>query len=256
MLRTVATIYAIVMMVFFLGPILIALPLSFNGAGFLSYPINPFSLVWYEKILAPVPWLRAFANSLFVGLSATLIATVLGVGAALALSRKDLPAKRLFLAIIIAPMIVPSIILGLGLYFVFSQLQLNSTYLGVIIAHSVVCLPFVVIAVSAQLQTFDVGLVRASQSLGADNWKTLRSVVLPIIAPGVISGAILAFVHSFDEVVMVLFIAGPQQRTLPRQMFDGIKDNIDPSIFAVSTVLFVFTTTLMILVNRLSARKP
>jgi putative spermidine/putrescine transport system permease protein len=142
-------------------------------------------------------------------------------------------------------MIVPVVISGVGMYFFFAKLGLVASFLGIVLAHAVLAVPFVVITVTATLKNFDMNLVRAAASLGASPFSAFRTVTLPLIAPGVISGALFAFVFSFDEVVVALFISGPGQRTLPRQMFDGLRDNIDPSILAMSTLLVIISIVMM-----------
>lgn len=232
-------------MVFLIGPTFAIIPISFSSANFLSYPLPGFSLQWYYKILQPQPWMAALLNSLIIGAGATAVATVLGTVAALGLSRGHFPARSTILAVIISPMIVPVVISGVGMYFFFAKLGLVASFLGLVLAHAVLAVPFVVITVTATLKNFDMNLVRAAASLGASPFHAFRTVTLPLIAPGVVSGALFAFVFSFDEVVVALFISGPGQKTLPRQMFDGLRDNIDPSILAMSTLLVIISIILM-----------
>lgn len=253
-LRTAQYLFCLAMMVFLIGPVLAVIPISFSSASFLSYPLPGFSLQWYEKVLAPQPWLPALRNSLVVGVGATLIATTLGTLAALGLARNTLPCRSLLLAVIISPMIVPVVISGVAMYFIFARVGLVASFGGMILAHAVLGVPFVVVTVTATLRNFDANLVKAAYSLGASPVHAFRTVTLPLIAPGVISGALFAFVFSFDEVVVALFIGGPAQRTLPRQMFDGIRDNIDPSILAMSTFLVVVSIALMGTLALLSRR--
>lgn len=256
MLRLVQYAFCILVALFLVVPILAIIPISFSSAGFLSYPLPGLSLQWYAKVFAPRPWMPALWNSILIGTGATVIATVLGTLAALGLSRGDLPWRSGLLALLISPMIVPVVISGLGIYFLFAQLGLVATYAGMILAHAVLGAPFVVITVAATLRQFDRTLVRAAYNLGASPTRAFLTVTLPLIAPGVISGALFAFVFSFDEVVISLFIAGPAQRTLPRQMFDGIRDNIDPSILAMSTLLVGVSVIMLTSVGLLSRRTP
>ncbi len=246
--------FSLLAMVFLLGPIVAIIPISFSSAGFLSYPLPGLSLQWYDKVFAPVPWMAALKNSLIVGLGATAIATVLGTLAALGLTRRELPGRQALLALLISPMIVPVVISGVAMYFLFAHLGLTATFTGLVLAHAVLGAPFVVVTVTATLQNFDTTLIRAAYSLGASPLRAFFTVTLPLILPGVISGALFAFVFSFDEVVVALFIGGPAQRTLPRQMFDGIRDNIDPSILAMSTLLVIVTVMMMIALSLLSKR--
>jgi putative spermidine/putrescine transport system permease protein len=150
------------------------------------------------------------------------------------------------LGILIAPMIVPPIISGLGMYFLMAKIGLTATMPGVIIAHTVLAAPFVLITVTATLQNFDMGLLRAANSLGASPFRAFITILVPVTAPGIISGALFAFMTSFDEVVVTLFLAGPAQRTLPLKMFEGLRDNIEPSILAMSTFLMLIATLSLI----------
>jgi putative spermidine/putrescine transport system permease protein len=254
-LRRLQYAFCIVAMVFLIGPTFAVIPISFSSASFLSYPLPGLSLQWYEKVLAPQPWIHALWNSLIVGSGATVVAMVLGTPAALGLARNTLPARSLLLGLIISPMIVPVVISGVGMYFLFARVGLVASYAGMILAHAVLGVPFVVVTVMATLKNFDANLVRAAYSLGAAPLRAFCSVTLPLIAPGVISGALFAFVFSFDEVVVALFIGGPAQRTLPRQMFDGIRDNIDPSILAMSTILVIVSLMFMMAIGLLSRRQ-
>ncbi len=252
MLRPSLYIFGVLMMLCQIGPILAMVPISFSGTGFLSYPITEFSLRWYQRALAPEPWMAALQNSLIVATGTTVLASILGTLAALGLNQPSLRGKSALLALTIAPMIVPSVVTGVGLFFLLAKLGLNATYSGMILAHTVLATPFVVVTVSATLQTFDWTLVRAAYSLGAAPPRAFLTVILPNISAGLIAGAIFAFVTSLDEVIVALFISGPAQQTLPNQMFAGIRDNIDPSILAVSTLLILVTTALMIVVRLLS----
>jgi len=253
--RSLQYVFCCLAMVFLVGPILSVIPISFSSASFLSYPLPGASWQWYQKVLAPQPWLPALKNSVIVGTGATALATVLGTLAALGLARNDLPGRSALLGMLISPMVVPVVISGVAMYFLFARVGLTASYLGMILAHAALGAPFVVITVTATLRNFDTTLVRAAYSLGASPLHAFRTVTLPLIAPGVISGALFAFIYSFDEVVVALFIGGPEQRTLPRQMFDGIRDNIDPSILAMSTILVGITIAFMAVIAYLG-RKP
>lgn len=239
---------------FLMAPILAIIPLSFNSGQFLTYPLDGFSLRWYEDFITTERWMRSLTNSLIVGISATLLATTLGTLAALGLARARFPGKGLVMAVLLSPMIVPLVITAVGFYLFFAPLGLVASYPGLIMAHTALASPFVVITVSATLQGFDVILARAAASLGAPPLTAFRRVTLPLIAPGVISGALFAFAISFDEVVVVLFVAGPEQRTLPREMFSGIRENISPTITAVATILIVVSVVLLATMELLRRR--
>jgi len=264
---------------FLIGPIIIVIPLSFNvvpyfsfTSGMLSLDPAAFSLRWYMDILTNgikdptatlgwwadvwqnAQWIRSMRNSFFIGTLATLLATSIGTLAAIGLSREEMPYRRAIMAILISPMIVPLVITASGLFFFFSKIDLANTYLGLIMAHAVLGTPFVIITVTATLVGFDNSLTRASANMGAGPLRTFFKVQMPLILPGVISGGLFAFITSFDEVVVVLQLAGVKQRTIPRQMFSGIREQISPTILAVATVLVVISIMLLTTVELLRRR--
>ena len=245
----------VAVLVFLLVPILVIMPLSFSDSTFLIYPITEWSLRWYENLFSSPEWVRAAKNSFIVAPLATVLATVLGVSAAVGLARANFPFKGLLISLLIAPMIVPVVIVGVSTYLLFANLGLADTYTGLVIVHAALGAPFVLTTVLATLQGFDNNLVRASLSAGAGPVQTFFRVTLPVIAPGVIAGALFAFATSFDEVVVTLFLAGPDQSTLPRQMFAGIRESISPTIAAVATLLIVFTTSLLLALEWLRGRR-
>ncbi|WP_088280693.1 ABC transporter permease [Ideonella sp. A 288] len=248
-------LFAIAVLAYLLLPILVIVPLSFSASSFLSYPMPGFSLQWYENLFTSPEWGRAARNSFIVAPAATLVATVLGTLTAVGLARVQFPGKGLLMSVLIAPMVVPIVVVGVATYLFFARIGLSDTYLGLILVHAALGAPFVVTTVLATLQGFNHNLVRASLSLGANPVETFFRVTLPVIAPGVISGALFAFATSFDEVVVTLFLAGPTQVTLPRQMFTGIRENINPTIAAVATLLTIFTTALMLALEWIRGRR-
>lgn len=239
---------------FLVAPILAIVPLSFNSEPWFSYPLAGFSLRWYHDFFTSERWQSALLNSVMIGAATTVLATVLGTLSALGLSRGRLPFRGLIMGLLISPMIVPVVITSVAMYFFYALANLASTYLGIILAHTALATPFVVITVTATLTGFDHTLTRAAASLGASPALAFRKITLPLILPGVISGALFAFVTSWDEVVVVLFLAGPEQRTLPLQMFDGIREEINPTITAVATLLLVLSIILLISVELLRRR--
>lgn len=245
----------VAVLAYLLVPILVIVPLSFSDSTFLVYPIQNWSLRWYENLFSSAEWARATRNSFIVAPLATLLATVLGVMAAVGLVRANFRFKGFLVSLLIAPMIVPVVIVGVSTYLLFARIGIADTYAGLIIVHAALGAPFVLTTVLATLQGFDHNLVRASLSAGATPLATFFRVTLPVIAPGVISGALFAFATSFDEVVVTLFLAGPEQSTLPRQMFAGIRENISPTIAAVATLLIVFTTSLLLVLEWLRGRR-
>jgi len=255
--RTYQMICALVF-IFLIAPILIVIPLSFNVEPYFSFTdkmltLQPdgFSLRWYRDILENPQWLEAMQNSLIIALASTALATVLGTLAAMGLARSNMPFRDFFMALLISPLIVPIVIAAAGMYFFYSSVGLAQTTLGIIFAHTALGVPFVVITMTATLSGFDQNLIKASSSLGADPFTTFFRVTLPLVAPGMISGALFAFAASFDEVVTVLFLGGPEQRTIPRQMWSGIREQISPTILAVATLLILFSSLLLLAVEML-----
>ncbi|KJZ35363.1 ABC transporter permease [Pseudomonas fluorescens] len=250
----VFSVFSLSMLIFLVVPILVIVPLSFNEGSFLSYPLSGFSLRWYQEFLGSQEWMRALRNSLVIAPAATLLATALGTLAAVGLSRGEFRGKGLIMAILISPMIAPVVIIAVALYFFFARLNLLNSYLGLVLAHAALGVPFVVITVAATLQGYDRNFSRAAASLGAPPFMAFRKVMLPLIAPGVISGALFAFATSFDEVVVTLFLASPAQRTLPMQMFGGIRENLNPTIAAAATLMVAASAVLLLLMEWLRRR--
>ncbi len=252
---------AFLVLVFLMLPILVIMPLSFNAEpfftfteGMLSLDPDAYSLRWYQEIIDDQKWLLAIRNSFIVGIAAAIIATTLGTLAAVGLSSPWMPYKRLITALLLSPMIVPLIIIAAGMFFFYTQFNLVGTFTGLIIAHAALGVPFVIITVTATLAGFDRSLYIAGLSLGASPIKAFWDIVIPLIRPGVISGGLFAFVTSFDEVVLVLFLAGPEQRTIPRQMFSGLREQINPTILAVATLLVVLSAALLFTLEALRRR--
>ena len=253
--------FCVLVFVFLIATILVVVPLSFNAEPYFTFTegmlrLDPaaYSLRWYETVAKSEDWLRALRNSFVIGGCATAVATILGTLAALGLSNPAMPARPLVMGLLISPMVTPVIISAAGMFFFYSDLGLAQTHIGLILAHAALGTPFVVITVTATLTGFDTNLTRAAASLGAGPWRSFRRVQLPLIAPGVISGALFAFATSFDEVVAVLFMGGLEQRTIPREMWAGIRKQISPAILAVATLLIVFALLLMVIVEWLRRR--
>lgn len=247
--------FSVGVLLFLLLPIVVIVPLSFSSGSFLSYPLPGWSLQWYQELFASPEWARATRNSFIVAPLATLLATTLGTLAAMGLANSRFFGKGFINGLLISPMVVPIVVVAVSTYLVFARVGLSETYAGLVLVHAALGAPFVVTTVLATLQGFNHNLVRASLSLGANPVYTFFKVTLPVIAPGVISGALFAFAASFDEVVVTLFLAGPEQVTLPRQMFTGIRENISPVIAAVATLLTLFTTALMMALEWLRGRR-
>lgn len=246
---------------FLVGPLLVIIPLSFNASPYFTFTpemlaLNPegYSLRWYQEFLNSDAWLGAIKNSVIIGIASTILATVLGTIAALGLSSPSMPYRNTIMALLISPLIVPLIISAAAMFFFFSRIGLAQSYLGVVLAHTALGIPFVVITVTATLSSFDHSLTKASASLGAGPTTTFFKVVLPLVTPGVVSGALFAFITSFDEVVVVLFISGPEQRTIPIQMWSGIREQISPTILAVATMMVTLSVLLLTTLELLRRR--
>ena len=246
---------------FLIAPIAVVIPLSFNAEdfftftpGMLAFDADAYSLKHYESFFTDERWTRAVQNSLLIAPAATLLSTALGTLAAIGLSQSTMPFKGAIMAVLISPMIVPLIISAAGMYFFYSRIGLQGTYAGVILAHAALGTPFVIITVTATLVGFDKSLTRAAASLGAGPVRTFFRVQMPLILPGVISGGLFAFITSFDEVVVVLFVGAQQQKTLPWQMFTGLREQISPTILAAATILVTFSIILLTTVELLRRR--
>lgn len=235
---------------FLIAPLIAILPLAFTDSVFLNYPIPGYSTRWFEELLTASVWQRSIVNSLIIGCGTTLLATILGTVGALGLRDRQLsPVLTTIKTIFLLPMVVPAVVLGVGMQLMFARYGLTNTYLGVIIAHTVVAVPFVVVNVLAVLQGIDRRLEQAAASLGAAPVTVLKQVTLPLALPGIVSGAVFAFATSLDEVVLTLFVAGPNQRTLARQMFSTIRENISPAIAAAAFVFIVGTVLIAVVLN-------
>ena len=246
---------------FLVFPLVVIIPLSFNAVPFFTFTkemlaFDPagYSLKWYEDFFTNLNWQGAVQNSVIIAIFSTLISTTLGTLAALGLSRAQMPYRTLIMSILISPMIVPLIISAAGMFFFYSRIGIQGTHIAVILAHAALGTPFVVITVTATLSGFDNNLIRASSSLGAPPSTTFFRVIVPLITPGVISGALFAFITSFDEVVVVLFVGSYRQRTIPWQMFSGIREQISPTILAVATLLVVVSILLLFTIELLRRR--
>ena len=273
--------FCALVLIFLMLPILVIIPLSFNAEPYFTYsegmlafepeayslrwyadivtngmaaPNAPFSWAWFQDSWANAQWIHSTKNSFIIGFAATLIATTLGTLAALGLTRPHMPFRQAIMALLISPMIVPLIISAAGMFFFYSKIGLAHTFPGIILAHAAIGTPFVVITVTATLAGFDSNLMRAAASLGATPARTFFKVVVPLISPGVISGALFAFITSFDEVVVVLFLTKFGQRTIPRQMYAGIREQISPTILAVATLLVIIAVLLLLTMEMLRRR--
>lgn len=247
-------VFAVLVAVFLMAPILAILPLGFSDGEFLVYPVRGWSMKWFEAFFASEKWSVAIRNSFVIGAVSASIATVLGTMAAVGLARTDFFGKKVITGLVLSPLVVPIVIYAVGLYFFFAPLGLTQSYLGLVLAHAALGSPFVVVTVGASLSNFDHNLMRAAASLGAPPLVAFRRVMLPLVLPGVVTGALFAFASSFDEVVTVLFLAAPEQRTIPREMFSGLRESLSPIIAAASAVMIVTAIVLLAAVEWLKRR--
>lgn len=241
---------------FLVLPIVAIVPLSFNAGSFLTYPLSGVSLRWYEELVGSSSgWPSAFRNSLLVAIATTALATPIGTLAALGLARLTSAMKPFLIAALLAPMFVPAIIVAVAMYYLYAPLGLAHSFIGLVLAHTTLATPFVVLVIHATLQGFDSSLLRAAASLGAHPTWVIYRILLPLIAPGVFASAVFAFTTSFDEIVLALLLAGVGQKTLPMQMFDGVHDQISPTITAAATLLAVTSVLLLATVELMRRRR-
>jgi putative spermidine/putrescine transport system permease protein len=230
---------------FLVLPVLVVLPLSFSSARYLTFPPPGFSLQWYGNFFSRAAWTDATLLSLWTSLASTVLAVLLGVPAALGLVRGRFPGRGLAQALILSPVVAPGIVVAIGLYYVYARYGLVGSPLALVVGQTALCVPFVVINVSAALTGIDKRLEQAALNLGASPWGVFRQVTLPLIRPGIFAGAIFAFVAAFDELLVALFLSGTTAVTLPRRMWEQLNYSIDPTIAAASSLLIVLTTLLL-----------
>ena len=246
---------------FLIIPILVIIPLSFNAQDFftftpemLRFEAEGYSLKLYRDFFTNSDWQNALYNSVRIAPVATVLSVSFGTLAAIGLSQSHVPFRATIMAILISPMIVPLILSAAGMYFFYSRIGLQGTYWGVVLAHAALGIPFVIITVTATMVGFDKSLTRAAANMGAGPTTTFFKVQMPLILPGVVSGGLFAFLTSFDEVVVVLFVGSAGQKTLPWQMFTGLREQISPTILAVATILVGVSIMLLTTVELLRRR--
>ncbi|MDP9365129.1 MAG: ABC transporter permease [Chloroflexota bacterium] len=241
-------LYAVTALVLFylIFPVFVVVPVSFSSAKYLQFPPPGLSLQWYEKYLGRADWTGATWLSLQVALCTAVLATVLGTAASLALVRGRFRGRDAINSFLVSPMIIPSIIVAIGIYFFYSRLGLIGNSASLVLAHTTLAIPFVVVNVSATLYGFDERLEHAAMNLGANRWQTFTRVTLPLIRPGVFAGALFAFITSFDELIVALFVSGTGAVTLPRKMWDGLRQEIDPTIAAVSSLQIAISVVVLV----------
>jgi putative spermidine/putrescine transport system permease protein len=235
--------------IFLMLPLLVVFPISLSSAPYMQFPPPGLSWQWYERYLDDPQWIDATIRSLYIGVATAVLALALGVPLAFSLVRGKFIGRGLLDRIAMAPVIVPTIILSVSVYGLFAKLKLIGEWYGLVVAHTVLALPFVVLVMVAGLRDFDRTLEQAAEGLGASRWRTLARITLPLLRPSLVSAALLAFITSFDEVVVALFLAGANM-TLPKKMFDNILMEIDPTIAAVSVMQIILVTVVLILIGR------
>jgi putative spermidine/putrescine transport system permease protein len=248
------TLYCVAIVVFLLLPLLVIVALSFSPSRFFVFPPTGFSTRWYLNLFTDVRWRNAAIDSLVVGVCASAISTVLGLLAAWGLSESRSKLAGIITAWLVLPMAVPIVVVAVASFLTYSTYGLASSRLGLIIAHAALGLPFVMIAVSATLKGFNRNLVRAAESLGASPSEAFRTVTIPLVLPGILTGAIFAFAVSFDEVIVALFQSNAQFHTLPVEVFSGTRESITPTVTAAATFLMIISGLLLFLVERLRSK--
>ena len=252
LLLVIATILLIALLIV---PMLVVFPVSLTDRSYLSLPQHGLSLAHYGELITSAQWLKSFAQSAAIGSASTALSLIVGVSATIGCWMLSARQAGLVRALMLLPLVVPSVVYALGLYRFYIPLGLIDTYTGVILAHAVTGLPYVVITTAASLASFDPSLIRAARGLGASQSQALRMVLLPNITPGIASGAILAFMHSWDEIVIVLFIASRSITTVPRRIWDGINDQLDPIIASVATVMILISIAFLVVNARMTRDK-
>jgi putative spermidine/putrescine transport system permease protein len=230
---------------YLLAPTLVIVPMSFTEARILSFPPEGFTFAWYERMVTDRQWSTGMVNSFQVALLTALSATVLGTLAALGLARSQFPGRSLVNGLALSPLIVPVVVIAIGMFGLFVQWRISGTLIGLVAAHTALALPFVIVAVGTSLRTMDRNLELAAANLGADPRRSFLHITFPIILPGVLTGAIFSFITSWDEVVIAIFMTSARFRTLPVEMWEQVRQAVDPTVAAVSTTLFVVTTGLL-----------
>lgn len=252
--RTALYITCGLILFYLVAPIVAIIPLSFNPEPFFSYNFDELSLRWYYELAGSSAWQLALSNSLIVAGSVVVLATVLGTLAALGMTLSNFPFKSAVLGIVVSPLMVPHIIIGVGAFFFYSWLGIANTLFGLILVHTALATPFVLLTVSATLANFNRNLLRAGQSLGAGPLTVFREIMLPLIWPGIVTGAVFAFIASFDELIVAIMLTGSESRTLPRQMWSGVREEISPIITAVATILIGLALLLLTVMELLRRR--
>lgn len=253
-LRAALWCFAILIFCIQMAPLAVLVPLSFTSGTLLNFPIPSFSLRWYGEFFGSAQWLGALRNTFVVGILASSLATLLGILGAIGVLRLPPRWQPLLMAILISPMVIPLVVVALAMFLHMARWGLAASFTGLVIAHTVICMPLVLIPIVSTLQGFDAALFRAAVSLGASPLRAFLRVVLPLILPGVLAGWLFAFATSIDEIVVTLFVGGPEQITLPRQIYSGLRERISPTVAAVATLSTLLAIVMLVVVEVLRRR--
>jgi putative spermidine/putrescine transport system permease protein len=243
--------FCAVVAVWLVAPAFVVIPLSFTDKASFQFPPTGWSLRWYEAFFENPEWIDSVVTSAKLAVVVTVLATILGTAMALVLTRERVVAKGVLWAIVLSPLVVPTVVAAVGIYAVYIKWHLTGRFWGLVAAHTCLAIPLVTVAVSASLSSLDKRLGDAAASLGATPWRTFKQVTLPIVAPGVLTGAVFAFVTSFDEIVIALLLQSADSRTLPVKMFSSLTVNIDPTVAVASTFTMIMTISVLLLLGRM-----
>jgi len=235
---------------FMAGPLVVVIGVSFTPTGYLEFPPSGLSLRWFAAILDNPDFIDAAWVSLKLGIASATVSTIVAVPAALAIGREKFSGREALQALFLSPLTVPTVVLGIAFLRLLSVLELNGTFVGLVLCHAIIITPFVLRLVLSSVVGMDRSIEKAAISLGASNWTVFRRITMPLIMPGIVGGWVLAFITSFDELTVTVFIVNPSTTTLPVRLFSHITQTTDPLIASVSTVVILFTVALMLLINR------
>lgn len=246
---------AVLVMVLLVIPTLLVIPMSFSASQYLEFPPREWSLRWYQRYFDSTAWMQATVTSLKAGVLTALLATPLATMAAYGLHVSRLRHANLLLMLLLTPMVVPVILIGIGVFYAYVKLKLVNSLLGLVLAHSMLAVPVVMLVVASALKSFDLDQELVARSLGASRIKAFWMVTLPQIKFSVATGAVLAFLTSFDEIIVSLFVSGGDNSTLTRNMFNALRDQVDPTIAAISTLIVLATTVLLVITQYVGRSK-
>lgn len=254
--RILLVAMGLLVVVFLTVPTLLIVPMGFSSSQILTFPPPGWSLQWYEKMLTDPQWTTGFVNSFLVAVVTAIVSTILGTSAALGMVRGRFPGKGLANALILSPLVVPVVVIAIGMFSLYVRWKITGSLIGLVAAHSALAIPFVMVSVATSLRTMDRNLETAAQSLGAGPGQTFSRITLPIILPGVLTGALFAFLTSWDEVVVSIFLTTAKFRTLPVEMWEQVRQVVDPTVAAVATAVLLVTTSVLLLVFVVRRQAP